>query len=221
MGIWWQKRVGMVVVICIALLVGFAAGCASRERVLSAGSKAVQKLTSMPDTLRGTQTIPAVGSVEVAFSPEGGITAMLVKEINSAKKSIFVQAYSFTSAEIGKALQAAKKRGVDVKIIMDKSNETASDDDTAREKKQKAFLDSLADSGIVMHYDDDFKIAHSKIMIIDGQDIVTGSFNFTYSAEHNNSENCLVLHGNQALANRYLENWQWRWDATQDRVYTK
>lgn len=51
-------------------------------------------------------------------------------------------------------------------------------------------------------------------MIIDKIDVITGLFNFTKAAEERNVENCLILHGNQQLANVYEANWQWRWDET-------
>ncbi len=165
------------------------------------------KPRSMPADLKGVHTYLATGTVDVAFSPNGGITEMIVNEISNAKQSIQVQAYSFTSPEIIKALISAKKRGVDVKIIIDKSNVTG-------QQKEKALLDSIVAAGIPMKVDSDFQIAHSKIIILDGINVVTGSFNFTNSAEHNNAENCLILHGNKPLADQYVKNWQWRWNET-------
>ena len=63
--------------------------------------------------------------------------------------------------------------------------------------------------------DDDFAIAHSKVMILDEENIITGSFNFTKAAEEKNGENVLVIRGNKDLAMFYLQNWQWRWDASE------
>jgi len=70
-------------------------------------------------------TLPATGELEVAFSPHGGCTALIVKVINSAQHSIRVLAYSFTSAPIAKALVEAHKRGVDVRVVVDKSQKSA------------------------------------------------------------------------------------------------
>ena len=58
---------------------------------------------------------------EVYFSPQGGCTEAIIKELDKAKTSILVHAYSFTSAPIGKALLNARKRGVKVAVILDKS----------------------------------------------------------------------------------------------------
>jgi phosphatidylserine/phosphatidylglycerophosphate/cardiolipin synthase-like enzyme len=56
----------------------------------------------------------------VYFSPNGGATEAIVRELKEAKTEILVQAYNFTSKEIAKALVDAKKRGVHVEIILDK-----------------------------------------------------------------------------------------------------
>jgi phosphatidylserine/phosphatidylglycerophosphate/cardiolipin synthase-like enzyme len=62
--------------------------------------------------------------VAVYFSPNGGATAAVVHEVNAATDHILLQAYSFTSAPIAKALVDAHKRGVTVLAVLDKSNET-------------------------------------------------------------------------------------------------
>lgn len=59
---------------------------------------------------------------QIYFSPNGGCTEAIVKEIGKAKQEILVQAYSFTSKDIAKALVDAHKRGVKTEIILDKSN---------------------------------------------------------------------------------------------------
>lgn len=214
-----QKVISKYIIASVMILVifaaGFIAGCAGKNEKSVAGKMAQHAIALLPDGLKGVHTFPAAGAVDVAFSPAGGITAMVTGEIARAQKSIQVQAYSFTSPEIATALIEAKKRGVDVRIVLDKSNITGDDKDNPRDQKEKELLDSIAASGIGLKVDYDFQIAHNKIMIIDGVDIITGSFNFTKSAEHANAENCLILHGNKQLAAEYAKYWQWRWDATQ------
>jgi phosphatidylserine/phosphatidylglycerophosphate/cardiolipin synthase-like enzyme len=70
----------------------------------------------------------------------------------------------------------------------------------------KNFKKELANLGIPVKIDDVHAIAHNKIVIIDGETIITGSFNFTKSTEENNAENLLVIH-NRKLAERYIKNW--------------
>lgn len=159
----------------------------------------------MPEELKHPNTVKAVGTVEVAFSPNGGGANLIIKAIGETKKTIKVQAYSFTNADIAKALLEASKRGVNVRVVLDKSQET--------EKYTSATF--LANSGVPIRIDDDFAIAHSKIMILDEENIITGSFNFTKAAEERNAENVLVIRGNKELAKLYSQNWQWRWDASE------
>lgn len=134
---------------------------------------------------------------EVYFSPHGGCTDAVVKELNKAKNTVLVQAYSFTSAPIAKALVDAHKRGTKVEVILDKSQRT--------EKYSSATF--LYNAGIPVKIDAKHAIAHNKVMVIDGETVITGSFNFTNAAENNNAENLLVIH-NKILAERYTKNWQ-------------
>jgi len=132
------------------------------------------------------------------FSPKGGCTQAIVDVLGTAKKSVLVQAYSFTSAPIARALVDAKKRGVDVQVILDKSQRT--------ERYTSATF--LANEGIPTYIDPVHKIAHNKVMVIDGQTVITGSFNFTKAAEEGNAENLLVITHAPELAQRYTENWK-------------
>ena len=122
----------------------------------------------------------------------------MVRELDAAKATVLVQAYSFTSAPIAKALVDAHKRGVKVEVILDKSQRT--------EKYSEA--DFLAQhAGIPTAIDAQHAIAHNKVMIIDDETVITGSFNFTKAAEENNAENLLVIR-DQALAAKYTANWK-------------
>ena len=139
--------------------------------------------------------------IAVCFTPEYGMTPsctqQVVDALTGAKKSVLVQAYSFTSAPIAKALMDAHRRGVEVKVILDRSNRTA----------HYSAATFLAHVGIPVWIDAQHAIAHNKIMIIDGDTILTGSFNFTKAAEHQNAENLLTIH-DAALAEQYTANWQ-------------
>ncbi len=134
--------------------------------------------------------------VQIFFSPNGGATQAIIKEIDNANMEILVQAYSFTSAPIAKALINAKKRAVSVEVILDKSQR--------REKYTSATF--LANSKIPTYIDDKHAIAHNKVMVIDKETVITGSFNFTKAAEEKNAENILIIKSKQ-LAGIYIENW--------------
>jgi phosphatidylserine/phosphatidylglycerophosphate/cardiolipin synthase-like enzyme len=134
--------------------------------------------------------------VQVYFSPRGGATEAVVQALDHATNSVLVQAYSFTSAPIAKALVDAHRRGVKVQVILDDSQRT--------EKYSEA--DFLRNNGIATLIDAQHAIAHNKIMIIDDYLVITGSFNFTKAAEEHNAENLLVIN-DPVLARRYIENW--------------
>jgi phosphatidylserine/phosphatidylglycerophosphate/cardiolipin synthase-like enzyme len=134
--------------------------------------------------------------IAVYFSPGGGCTDAIVVALDKAQTTVLVQAYSFTSAPIAKALVQAHKRGVKVQVILDKSVET--------EKYSEAGF--LIHSDIPVQIDAEHAIAHNKIMVIDGQTVITGSFNFTKQAEEHNAENLLVI-TSKDLAQKYADNW--------------
>ena len=142
--------------------------------------------------------LPATGTVEVFFSPKGGATEAIINEIGKAKSEILIQAYSFTSAPIAKALLEAHKRGVKIEAVLDKSQRS--------EKYTSATF--LLNEGIPVTIDDKHAISHSKIFVIDRQTLITGSFNFTKAAEEKNAENLLILKGNKALIDQYLQNFE-------------
>jgi len=137
-------------------------------------------------------------SIEVFFSPKGGATDAVVHELGNAKKEILVQAYSFTSAPIAKALVDAHKRGVKVTVVLDRSQRG--------ERYTSATF--VANAGIPTYIDAKHAIAHNKIMIIDGATLITGSFNFTKAAEEKNAENLLVIKGDVGLVKKYIANFE-------------
>jgi len=140
----------------------------------------------------------ATGTIEALFSPKGGATAAIVKEINSAKNEILVQAYSFTSASISKALVDAHKRGVKIEAVLDKSQKGA----------KYTSADFISHVGIATYIDSSHAIAHNTIMILDRATLITGSFNFTKAAEEKNAENLLCIKGNKPLVDRYIKNFE-------------
>lgn len=111
---------------------------------------------------------------QVCFTPGQNCTQLIVDEINHAKKSLYVQAYSFTSAPIAKAIVDAKRRGVDVKVILDKSQ---------IKNNRYSSAKFLMNQGVPVWIDYKVSIAHNKIILIDMTTLVTGSFNYTKAAQ--------------------------------------
>jgi phosphatidylserine/phosphatidylglycerophosphate/cardiolipin synthase-like enzyme len=137
-------------------------------------------------------------TADVHFSPKGGCADRVVREIGRARREVLVLAYSFTSKPITEALVAAHKRGVNVEVVLDHSNE----------KEPHTDLPLLIESGLKPLVDPHHAIAHNKVMVIDRRTVLTGSFNFTRQAEHENAENMLVLTHHRELIAAYRENFE-------------
>lgn len=149
----------------------------------------------------------AAAEVEaLCFTPGGECTDVVVETIAKAQRQVLVQAYSFTSPEVVKALVDAKKHGLDVRAILDKSNFCKAGKDDC-ENKGTVAANTLAIVKVPVLVDRAHAIAHNKVMVIDGERVITGSFNFTRSAQERNAENLLVLR-DKDLARRYAANWQ-------------
>ena len=149
-------------------------------------------LSLMVGTLHAAEPFSSA-RIAVYFSPNGGATEAVVRELNAAQTQVLMQAYSFTSAPIAKALVEAHKRGVKILAVLDKSNETA--------KYSAATF--LYNFGLQPLLDAEHAIAHSKVLVIDSTTIITGSFNFTKAAEEKNAENMLVIKDAPALGQAY------------------
>lgn len=141
---------------------------------------------------------------EVFFSPKGGCSDAITGEITMAKSLVLVQAYSLTSDRILKALVDAHKRGVDVKVILDKS----------RKSGKYSEADFMVNHNLDVRIDSYHAIAHDKIMVMDGCIVISGSFNFSKKAEESNAENVLIIR-DEKLAGKYADNWRVHWEHSQ------
>ena len=143
----------------------------------------------------------STAQVDACFSPDGKCGQRIVNRINTAKERVYVAAFSFTSKHIAKALLRARQKGLDVRILLD----------AGQWKENNSRGHFLREQGLQVRYDAGHKLMHSKYMVIDDDIVITGSYNFTNSAEYNNAENVLVLR-DEKIADRYLEDWKTHWD---------
>lgn len=135
--------------------------------------------------------------IRAYFTPGHTVETAITDEIDAAQNTIHVQAYSFTNPLIVQALADARLRGVDVIVVLDKSNRT-----------QRSSVAELAQrAGIPTLIDDRHAIAHNKIMIIDDRIVITGSYNFSRAAEKSNAENLVIIES-APIARKYQQNWQ-------------
>ncbi len=147
--------------------------------------------------------LPATGTVEVLFTPWDDAEGALLREIGAAKQTIHAQAYLVTSRNIARALTEAHERGVRVALLADRELVA---------KGEKSLVPQLRAAGIEVRLETRYAAAHNKILLIDAERdrpvVITGSYNFTYSAQARNAENLLILRGNRPLARAYLDNWR-------------
>jgi len=152
---------------------------------------------------------PAPGEgIEVAFGPEGGAEALVLRSIATAKSTIRLAAYAFSAPKIVDALIAAGKRGVDVRVVVDHRHNVENDPKGIGRKA----LRKLARAKIPVRTNGKYWIHHDKFIIMDGRHLQTGSYNYAVSANRN-SENVLVIWRDPALAAHYLSHWTSRFKA--------
>jgi phosphatidylserine/phosphatidylglycerophosphate/cardiolipin synthase-like enzyme len=140
--------------------------------------------------------------IEYGFSPNGKAEALVLKVINTSKRSIRLAAYSFTSPAVVRALTSAKKRGVDVQIVVDEKGN--------KSKSGTAALNLISGAGIPARTNARYAILHDKYIVADERHVQTGSFNYSRAAANSNSENVLVIWNNPELARPYLDHWRSR-----------
>jgi phosphatidylserine/phosphatidylglycerophosphate/cardiolipin synthase-like enzyme len=136
--------------------------------------------------------------VEVYFSPEDGTLDHILAAVNDAKESIYFLAYSFTSDELSQALVDRSQAGITVQGVFDEDQ---------YHSNEGTEYDRLKNTGLDVRLDGNPRLMHHKVIIIDGEVLITGSYNFSNNAEHNNDENTLIIH-NQDIAAKYLAEFQ-------------
>jgi phosphatidylserine/phosphatidylglycerophosphate/cardiolipin synthase-like enzyme len=147
--------------------------------------------------------LPAAGTIEVLFTPWDDAEGALLRLIQQARHSIHVQAYTFTSRNLAWALGEARRRGVKVEVLADREQ---------AQRNEHSLVPTLPGTGIPVWLELRYASAHNKIMLIDAEDkepvVVTGSYNFSFSAQARNAENLVILRGHVPLARAYLDNWR-------------
>ena len=128
---------------------------------------------------------PPAKKVFVMFSPNGGIRDKIISKINLSKKSIKIAIYGFTSGDIAWALENAKNRGVDVRIVADRSQ-------SAGKNSEISFLVSKL-FPVKIRAGKGRGIMHNKFAVFDEAEVITGSYNWTQGAEKYNYENAVFI----------------------------
>lgn len=136
----------------------------------------------------------------VYFSPKGGCENAIIEWISRANKSIHILIYSFTLDSISDAIIDAYERGVDVKIVFEQEQIT-----------QYSEYWKLKEVGVPVRNDTNPYSMHNKVMIVDEEIVITGSYNWSSSAENRNNENMIVIRSRE-IAEIYEGEFEKIWE---------
>ncbi|MGB9719057.1 MAG: phospholipase D-like domain-containing protein [Candidatus Anstonellales archaeon] len=120
--------------------------------------------------------------VSPVFSPENG--EEMIGFIDSAMFSVDAEVYAFSSWDVARALVNAEKRGVNVRVIVDKST---------LDEENRAIVRYLKNNGVEVRLADYYQRTHAKFIVVDGVRVLVGSHNFSNSALYYNREASAIL----------------------------
>ncbi len=164
------------------------------------GHRLGEARTDRPVASTGSIGVEQVQVLYLGFTPPVGVAKNVVDAIDRAQQEVLVQAYGFTHNAMAQAVIRAHERGLKVSVLLDEKSDHTN----------RYVMALFKDAQVSVRLDGKHAIAHNKVIVIDGDTVVTGSFNFTNSAETRNAENLLILRGVQ-LGKAYRDNWQEHW----------
>ncbi len=131
--------------------------------------------------------------LDVFFSPDDHPAKRIASLLRGAEQSIYIMAYSLTANDFGDIIRQKAQNGLAVKGIMDES----------QVKSTGSEFKAFTEAGLPVYIDANPGLMHHKVIIIDRQIVITGSYNFTSSAERNNDENVIIIY-DKLIASQYL-----------------
>jgi phosphatidylserine/phosphatidylglycerophosphate/cardiolipin synthase-like enzyme len=151
-------------------------------------------------------------SVQACFSPKGKCSAHIRREIDLAKQELLVAVYAFTHDDLAQALVQAKKRGVSVQVVIDREFDAGNERSKGKFfEAQKVPLRRLSGQRPPSQ-DKDGGSMHQKFAVIDRRVVLTGSYNWTHSADSVNDENLLLFRDAGPLAEEYRKAFVQLWE---------
>jgi phosphatidylserine/phosphatidylglycerophosphate/cardiolipin synthase-like enzyme len=163
------------------------------------GPRSPSQLTEQSVVVNGTP-------IQVIFTSEDPVLeTTIIPLVNSATSSVRFLAFSFTDYPLATALIQRAQQGVDVAGVFDKTQAGG----------QGAELGTLFCAGVPVRHDDNRQFMHNKVIVVDARYVVTGSFNFSTSAEESNDENVIII-DNPAIAQLYLQDFDRVWNLATD-----
>lgn len=140
--------------------------------------------------------------IEAYFSPDDDALTGILRTLDRAEEQVIVMAYTLTADPIADALIELALAGMDVRVLVEADQIRSAGNDFER----------LMESGVDARKDGNPYNMHHKVILVDGQIVITGSYNFTRSAEERNDENILIIK-DEDLAGRYLVEFGRLWEA--------
>jgi phosphatidylserine/phosphatidylglycerophosphate/cardiolipin synthase-like enzyme len=135
--------------------------------------------------------------IENYFAPHDRPAGHVIEAIKMARKSIHFLAFSFTHDAIAQAMLARAANGVEVSGVFEKTQTAAGHSE----------YNKLRDAGLAVYLDANPRNMHHKVIVIDGEIVVVGSFNFSDNADRSNDENLLIIY-NRGVAAKFEEEFQ-------------
>lgn len=211
------KEFKNVQALLFTLLIGFIAGVGGGNYFLSfdtTSSHSTSPNQTSHDSLTTSFLSPEKGvplktiqtenlKCTVCFTPGQECLPLIIKTLDDAKKSILMQAYSLTSKPIAEALIRAHNRGITITVIADKS----------QQRERYTQVRTLQAAGIPVYIDYTPAIAHNKVILIDDEIVISGSYNFSNAAEKRNAENVIFLE-NKEVQKLFCTNFNKRLQAS-------
>lgn len=197
----YVKKILAVLCLVIIIVVSYAGCAVNMTSFLQKRQAASSSYTASSQNANISVYFPRAGQ-----NAEGQV----VSAYENATKRIDVAIYSFTDVKIAKAMIDAKKRGDAVRVITDKEESGSS--------YQKTVLSEIKAAGIPVKRNEHSGLMHLKVSIVDSSTVLTGSFNYTTSAQKLNDENLLVITNSSSLNNQYETEFQMMWNDSSNYI---
>ncbi|MEM7330858.1 MAG: phospholipase D-like domain-containing protein [Chloroflexota bacterium] len=142
--------------------------------------------------------------IENYFGPEKDIAPIIARTVARAQESILFMAFSFTDERVGEAILGRADSGVVVQGVFE----------TVGSETTFSYYPPMRDAGLPnleVRQDGNGRIMHHKIIIVDFETVIFGSFNFSENANRRNDENVMIVK-DTTFANFFVEEFTAVWD---------
>jgi phosphatidylserine/phosphatidylglycerophosphate/cardiolipin synthase-like enzyme len=180
---------------------------ATAKTLMASGAQAATVLDGLEDLLRlldGSEETSNLG-FKIGFSPGKDCKNLIISHLMGAKKSLQICVFTISDNDIADCIIRLHQNHIDVKLVSD--NEKAADEGSD--------IKRMADAGIPIKIDYTTNHMHHKFSVADGLEVLTGSYNWTRSAEQYNQENLLVMR-RPDVATAYIKEFDRLWNSLVD-----